>query len=69
MSTTLKLGTETPVGFTSFSIQAISGIVRKKTWASINLALSKMRNERYNMRSEDLIRGPLSDEVRRAPWL
>lgn len=32
-------------------------------------ALRAKRDEQYVMNGEELLRGPLSDEIRRAPWL
>ena len=47
------------------------GLVRAARTLSgrISAFILARRNERYSMRHEHLLRGPLADEVRRASWL
>ena len=69
MRTTMKLGSESYFEPTSSSL--CHELVRstRSACADLRRALGIEFGERYNMCHEHFLRGPLSDELRRAPWL
>jgi hypothetical protein len=69
MRTTMNLACESSVKPTSFHLRAVLMPATRRVWAILRQALSTEPGERYQMLHEDLLRGPLSAEIRRAPWL
>jgi len=69
MHTAMKLGSESYFEPTSFRIRRELARSTRSACAGLRRALGIEFGERYNMCHEDLLRGPLSDEVRCAPWL
>ena len=54
---------------TPFHLRATISVLVAEAWRSFLRELYTVRGERYKMRHEDLLRGPLSHEARRARWL
>ena len=69
MRTTMNLVCESSVKPTSFHLRAELMPATRRVWAILRQALSTEPGECYQMRHEDLLRSPLSDEIRRAHWL
>lgn len=68
MGTTMNLASESSVKPTSFHLRGGLIPATRRVWAILRQALSTEPGKCYQMRYEDLLRSPLSDEIRRAPW-
>ena len=65
MKTTITLQFESN---TSAQVARLAGQAADRLIKQLQVAASTLRNGRYVMSRENLLRGPLGDEYRRASW-